>query len=639
MVRLFPVQLALLFGRGIGLVVYALDRRHRQQVYLNLRTAFAKSKSSQEIRRVARQSFLNYAQNVLELLYLPKINREYLHEYVQLEGKEHVLNARKKGKGVILLAMHNGSWELANCAGSMLGAPYKVLANPQSKSRRLDKLLNEYRNSSGTVVLERGKETRDMVRSLLNNDIVAMVADQGGKQGCRLPFFGKEASFAVGAIRLALKMDIPVCFAYITRKKGPYHLLRIEPPFQFQQQEDIQDAVSRNLQMIVRCMEMRILDNPAEYMWFYKIWKYAQDATILILDDGRTGHLRQSQAVSEILKGELQADGIRATVAVALVQYRGPFARKLLLLLYLLLPVGLFDLRFRLLHGVLTKASARAVLSVKPDFIVSCGSATAAVNVLCSDEQQAKNVAILKPSIISLQRYRLVILPEHDRLPVYEGLKNVVFTKGAPNLITAQYLQTHAARLRKRFSHLKQGDNFKIGVLLGGDTKHLVLNAKKIKLLLYQLKELAGEINADILLTTSRRTSPQVENLVFRELKKCPRCKLLILANRNNVPEAVGGILGVSDMVLVSGDSISMLSEAASSGKKTVVFPAQHRVPIHSGKGKHQQFIDILNNRGYVLSTNIKMLKTSLYILMKNKIQLRPLDDRSVLKVALRKVI
>ena len=63
------------------------------------------------------------------------------------------------------------------------------------------------------------------------------------------------------------------------------------------------------------------------------------------------------------------------------------------------------------------------------------------------------------------------------------------------------------------------------------------------------------------IITTSRRTPKKIENLLQREFKRHPACRLLIIASSNNVPEAMGGILGVSDLVIVSGDSISMVAE------------------------------------------------------------------------------
>src|SRR5208283_2731741 len=94
----------------------------------------------------------------------------------------------------------------------------------------------------------------------------------------------------------------------------------------------------------------------------------------------------------------------------------------------------------------------------------------------------------------------------------------------------------------------------------------------QIRQLIGQIKEAAWHYNADILLTTSRRTPGTIEQIIFRELKNFERCSLCIIANQRNIAEAIGGILGLSDLVIVSGESISMVSEALSSGKPTIVF-------------------------------------------------------------------
>ena len=55
-----------------------------------------------------------------------------------------------------------------------------------------------------------------------------------------------------------------------------------------------------------------------------------------------------------------------------------------------------------------------------------------------------------------------------------------------------------------------------------------------------------------------------VDQLLHKRPRKHPRCPLLILTGQNNVPEAVGGILELSDIHVVSGDSILMVPGAAS---------------------------------------------------------------------------
>src|SRR5207248_3231303 len=150
----------------------------------------------------------------------------------------------------------------------------------------------------------------------------------------------------------------------------------------------------------------------------------------------------------------------------------------------------------------LTKESFEKIMSLKADVIVSCGSSLAGINNLLASEQQAKSICILKSGLLSSKRFDLVIMPQHDH-PQKDD--NVVITTGAPNLITPEYLEQQSRALLNRYSHLKLRGRLKIGVLIGGDTKDYFLSEQNVKLVINQIKQVADEINADILLTTSRR--------------------------------------------------------------------------------------------------------------------------------------
>ncbi len=639
LVRRMPIRLALAVGRWSGRLIYYFDARHRRIVYRNLKMAFAGSRGLGAIRTIARQVFQNYGQNFIELLRLPNFKEGEFRRHIRIEGQEHVHAAMKRNKGLILLAMHFGSWELANLASTMMGYPYKVIVKPQQRYSRLDELLNEYRECGGSVPIQKGIGTRDLVRSLKNNEIVAMVMDQGGKEGVAVPFFGRKASMADGAIRLALKMDIPVCFAVMMREQGPDHRVIIHPPLVIERTDDIQHDIRTNLARMTAVMEQYIRERPAEYMWFYKIWKYSSDAAIAVLDEGRTGHLRQAQAVAALLQEQLEQSGRRAETHILQVRFRNKaaliFFKAVMFLTQGRGPSGLW---MYFLQGLLPAGSFRSLMSVKSDYVISCGSSAAGVNLLLAQDHQAKRLVILSPSCLSLDRFDLAILPEHDRPARYKGRTPIGVTEGALNLINADYLQEQTQALLQRFSHLKGRAGMKIGILIGGNTKEFVLSPGKIKIVIHQLTEAAEALNADILVTTSRRTPVDVEQMLFREWRRYARCPLLILANRQNVAEAVGGILGMSDIVLVSGDSISMISEAASSGKKTVVFKPFD--PLGGPqKRKHDRFIETLNARGYVRSTRLNDLKGTVYDLAKNKIHTRRLDDRGRIRPLLKQIL
>jgi len=616
-----------------------MDVRHRRIVYLNLKIAFSDKKTPREIKTITREVFQNYGQNFIELLRLPVFKKEEFSRFIQIEGQDHVHTALQRGKGLILLAMHFGSWELANLASTMMGYPYKVIVKPQKRYSRLDELLNQYRECGGSVTIQKGIGTRDLIRSLNNNEIVAMVMDQGGKDGIHVPFFGRTASMSAGAVRLAVKMGVPVCFAVMMRTKGPCHRVIIHQPLEIEPSGDTQADIQSQIARLTTMMESYIRERPAEYMWFYKIWKYSTDTVIAVLDDGRTGHLRQSQALARLLSEQIQEHGVRSLTRIFPIRFRNKFSADLLgLIIFVGQGAWLCAGRVGLLKWFLDSSSYRDLLSVKADYIVSCGSRTAGINTLLAHDQQAKSIVILKPGYLGFNRFDLVILPEHDGEKSYRGLTPVGRTLGALNLISAEYLDQQKQALLARFSHLKERQRLMIGILIGGNTKEFILNESKMKIVIHQVTEVANALDADILVTTSRRTPPEIEHLLYYEWRRHPRCPLLILANRANADEAVGGILGLAHIVLVSSDSISMISEAASSGKKTVVFkPFDHS----SGRQrlKHDYFIETLNQKGYVLSTQIDNLKKSIYDLAKNKIQTRRLDDTERIRDLLKQVV
>jgi len=147
-----------------------------------------------------------------------------------------------------------------------------------------------------------------------------------------------------------------------------------------------------------------------------------------------------------------------------------------------------------------------------------------------------------------------------------------------------------------------------------------------------QVKEAAQILDAGILVTTSRRTSPEVEGLVKDEFRNYPRCKLLVIANEKNIPEAVGGILGLSRLIVVSPESISMICEAAASAKFVLVF--KDKV-----SQKHKRFLERMFKEKYIYLCGPGEISSLAKSLLQDKPAINKLDDRLIIKQALKRII
>jgi mitochondrial fission protein ELM1 len=172
---------------------------------------------------------------------------------------------------------------------------------------------------------------------------------------------------------------------------------------------------------------------------------------------------------------------------------------------------------------------------------------------------------------------------------------------------------------------LEEGRRY-LGVLIGGSTKGYVLTAGAVDDMVGSVLEAAERLDALIVVTTSRRTPRDVEETLKERLGTHPRCAMLIIANESNIPEAVGGILGLSSCVVTTPDSISMMSEAAASGKYVVV-SSQDGV-----SAKHRRFIRRYAQMryAYVVNDNREIGALAERLLRERPEKKMPMDRRAI---------
>jgi KDO2-lipid IV(A) lauroyltransferase len=628
-IRILPVSFSLFLGRRIGDLLYGFDLKHRSLAYRNIKTAFGDRLTLVQIRRLTREFYQSFWQNFIEIFFIPFVDKAYIKKYVSCEGLEFIDEAFAAGKGVVFLGVHAGSWELSNAICASLGFDFNLLVRDQ-RHPRLNGLLNKFRRQKGCKIIQRRSQTRNLVKALKNNESVGMTLDQGGKTGALVSFFGRQASMATGAIRLALKYDSAIVPAYYTRINGPYIKMIIGAPFKMKKSGDTERDIQDNLQELTRLFERHIERFPKDYLWLYKIWKYGRDKEVLILSDGKAGHLRQSEALAKILKPALQERGMTSEINTTEIRFKNDWCK----------------IRFRrarclsgkyacqgclwCLKTSLKKEDYNALMRVKPDIIISSGSNLAPITYIISRESHAKSIVLMRPALFGTGRFDLVIMPEHDRP---SRRKNVCTTQGALNIIDEEYLKNQSQGLIKASGHKLSAQDLYMGFFIGGDTKAFHLTEQTLSEVIQQIKSVAEKLKFKILVTTSRRTSKEIEELVKKEWGQDPRCPWLVIANEHNIPEAVGGILGLSQFVIASPESISMVSEAISSRRYVFVFKA------HGLRRKHQLFLKNFAKNQYIYLTEVKDLGRKIEEVWANKPPLQTPNDYAVIKEAIKDIL
>ncbi|MBU4419036.1 MAG: mitochondrial fission ELM1 family protein, partial [Candidatus Omnitrophica bacterium] len=337
------------------------------------------------------------------------------------------------------------------------------------------------------------------------------------------------------------------------------------------------------------------------------------------------------EGAAKLISRKLADRGIKTHLFVGEVKFRRPLSGLILSW------VAGFSGKYRgqggslrYLRYALTSESWRSLMSFKPDIIISAGGAISAVNYLLAKENQAKSVVLMRPANLSLKKFNLAIIPRHDQ-PVSGS--NLVITEGALNLIDADYLSQKTKGLEQSGLIKSPLIHPCIGVLIGGNSKRFFLGSEQILALAKEIKKSAEGLNADILISTSRRSTGEVEEVIKNEFSNYARCKLLVIARQNNNPDVVGGILGLSNIIVTSPESISMISEAVCAKKYVIVF--------NSGKlsAKHQRFLKNYQNKKYIYVKQTEDLAGFIKEIWQNHPEVNFPEDNLRVSAALDKIL
>jgi len=629
-----PIGIALGIGRFFGTLAYFVNYRRAKVAYANMRAAFGGEKEPAEIRNIVKDLYRNFGQMLVEVVRMPSIDKPYMDKYVEVPGWDNFTDAISEGRGVIYLTGHFGNWELCSIVSALRGFPLFVLAREQ-KMRRLNDLLNMARESKGCKVIKKGMATREIYEHLEKNGVVGILSDQdAGKRGVFINFFGRPTSSPRGAFALARKTQSVIIPAFAARTGGPYHKIFLESPIEISNEGDGYSNELEAMQKFASVLESYIRKYPSQWLWLHKRWKSTSLRKVIILSDGKKGHLNQSLSVCEKIKESRREFGysdIDTEERIIEVSYKSGSKRALMAFLApIISPFCL--LRMKLLKYCLDLESYDQIKKTYADIVISCGSEMTPVNVLFSRENCAKSAIIMKPSLVSLGSFDIAIIPEHDRPPRRE---NVVRTMGMPNLVSPKKIESDLRAL-ERMVELDGKRN--IGLFIGGDNKNYSIDASLIEEILKNVVGAAHELGANILVTTSRRTSNEISNLLKAKLGAKGLAKLLIIASERNPEWAVGGILGASSVVVVSGESTSMLSEAASSGRHVIAFRPR-RKPRMRGNDKHEIFLKKLSAAGFIHLSETKDLKDDIVALMESDDEPKRLNDNEKIYEAVKRLV
>ncbi len=218
-----------------------------------------------------------------------------------------------------------------------------------------------------------------------------------------------------------------------------------------------------------------------------------------------------------------------------------------------------------------------------PDLILSISRRTAPIARWIKKKSKGKSkiIQLMHPGKCGLKDFDLLIIPEHDR---HKKVGNrAVYITGCPHRTTAKALNEAEARWAPVFADLPRPLTT---LIIGGAIKDRPFSEENAKRLAQEVLQFKNDVGGALLITSSRRTGAAAEKILKNALKDIPSYTFWWGENKEN---PYMGFLACADQIIVTGDTVSMCSEACGTGKPVLIFRGENWL-----FPKHHRFVDSL---------------------------------------------
>ncbi len=229
-------------------------------------------------------------------------------------------------------------------------------------------------------------------------------------------------------------------------------------------------------------------------------------------------------------------------------------------------------------------------LTDMPEIIITCGKRSAYISIyLKKNFPSIFNIHILNPRI-DKSYFDLIITPIHDKL----FGENVLSTELAISHINESLINEEKLKFEKEF----KSERRKICTfLIGGNSRNHKFDEDEAKNLAVKINNLSKNNKFKIVVLFSRRTSDKIKKIITKKLLQ----KNLIW---NKFENPYVCLMGYSDFIICTSDSVSMISESISSKKPVFIY----KLPSRKKNNRIEYFINTALNKNYA-----KILENDLY--------------------------
>lgn len=272
-----PLRVSYPIAMAIGHLVYFCWGDKRRSAIANMRRVLGPDVGAGVVRRMARNSFRHYCKYVVEFLRFAQRPEDIAH-LVRTTGWHNLDEALRAGKGVIIVGLHFGNWDLAGALLVSRGYAVNVVVE-SFEPAKLNGLIQKPRLGWGLRIIPLEEASRGVLRALRRNEILGLLMDRPDlKDGVPVRFCGALTAVPAGAAALALRTGARILPGVITREPDNTFHAYIAPAVAFEPTDDYEQDVQALTQRLMEALEAFVYACPDQWYMFRPMWPTAAPA-------------------------------------------------------------------------------------------------------------------------------------------------------------------------------------------------------------------------------------------------------------------------------------------------------------------------------------------------------------------------
>ncbi|HEV8699943.1 MAG TPA: lysophospholipid acyltransferase family protein [Candidatus Polarisedimenticolia bacterium] len=253
------------------LICFAAMSRERSAVRRNLERVTGRTGPGSMLQ--AFRLFYNFSKFMVGYTDLMRLSPEELRLRIECgeELTRRFMALLSEGRGLIVLTLHLGNWEvgLAHVAG--LGPPVNVVLRQEDSEAA--PFEAEARARAGVRVVSAGESAwngLDLLLSLRRGEIVAIQGDRPfGPQTERIDLFGAPVDLPAGPFVLAQASGAPILAVSVPIRGHSRYLIALEGPLRVGPGPE---GVRAAMEAFARMIERFVGAWPTQWFNFYEVW-------------------------------------------------------------------------------------------------------------------------------------------------------------------------------------------------------------------------------------------------------------------------------------------------------------------------------------------------------------------------------